>query len=68
MGDVKRTVSTVKSTSKKVAKAASQTKRKLSAWQRYLKNKTNHIKFSRGPKRGRLDLAKMSKAFKRSRK
>lgn len=68
MGDVKRTVSTVKSTSKKVAKAASQTKRKLSSWQRYLKNKSNHIKFSRGPKRGRLDLAKMSKAFKRSRK
>ena len=44
------------------------TKRKLSDWQKYLKNKSNHIKFKSGPKKGRLDLAKMSRAFKRSRR
>tara|TARA_Y100000361_G_scaffold151197_1_gene168188 strand:+ start:1102 stop:1380 length:279 start_codon:yes stop_codon:yes gene_type:complete len=42
--------------------------RKLSDWQKYLKNKKNHIKFKSGPKKGRLDLSKMSKAFKRSRR
>jgi len=68
IGDVKRTVSTVKSTSKKVAKATKGTTRKLSAWQRYIKNKSNSIKFKRGDEKGRLDLKKMSAAFKRSRK
>ena len=68
VGDVKRTVRDVKSTSKKAAKAATKTRRKLSAWQRYIKNKANHIKFKRGDKKGRLDLKRMSAAFKRSRK
>ena len=51
-----------------VKKAATKTKRKLSAWQKYIKNSKNHIKFKSGAKKGRLDLAKMSKAFKRSRR
>ena len=51
-----------------VKKAASKTKRKLSAWQRYIKNSNNHIKFKSGPKKGRLDLAKMARAFRRTRK
>lgn len=68
MADTQRTISNVKSTGKKVAKAASKTKRKLSSWQRYIKNKSNHIKFKRGEKKGRLDLKAMSKAFKRSSK
>jgi len=68
VGDVKRSVRSVKSTGKKVAKAAKTTKRKLSAWQRYIKNKSNHIKFKRGDRKGRLDLKAMSRAFKRSRK
>lgn len=68
MGDVKRTVRTAKSKSKKVAKAAKKTTRKLSGWQRYIRNKSNHIKFKRGDKKGRLDLKAMSKAFKRSKK
>lgn len=42
--------------------------RKLSDWQKYLKNKKNHIKFKSGPKKGRLDLSKMSRAFKRTRR
>ena len=44
------------------------TTRKLSNWQKYLKNKKNHIKFKSGPKKGRLDLSKMSRAFKKSRR
>ena len=51
-----------------VKKAATKTKRKLSSWQKYIKNSKNHIKFKSGAKKGRLDLAKMSKAFKRSRR
>jgi hypothetical protein len=43
-------------------------RRKLSDWQRYIKNKSNHIKFKSGKRKGQLDLAKMSKAFKRGRK
>ncbi len=42
--------------------------RKLSDWQKYIKNRKNHIKFKSGKRKGRLDLAKMSKAFKRSRR
>ncbi len=68
MGDVKRTGRAVKSTTKKVAKAAKKTTRKLSSWQRYIRNKSNHIKFKRGDKKGRLDLKAMSRAFKRSKK
>lgn len=68
VGNVRRTSRAVKSTVKEVAETATKTKRKLSAWQRYIKNKANHIKFKSGNRKGRLDLAKMSKAFKRSRK
>ena len=68
MGDVKRTSRSVKSTGKEVAKTAKKTKRKLSAWQRYLKSPRNQIKYKSGPKKGRLDLAKMAKAFKKSRR
>ena len=50
------------------SKAVKKTRRKLSKWQRYIKNRANHIKFKRGPKKGRLDLAAMSKAFKRGQK
>jgi hypothetical protein len=42
-------------------------RRKLSDWQRYIKNRSNHIKFKSGKRKGQLDLAKMSKAFKRGR-
>ena len=51
-----------------VKRTVAGTKRKLSAWQKYIKNKKNHIKFKSGPKKGRLDLGKMSKAFKRTRR
>lgn len=68
VGDVKRTTRRAKSTVKEVAKTAKKTKRKLSDWQRYIRNKSNHIKFKRGDRKGRLDLKAMSKAFKRSRK
>jgi hypothetical protein len=36
-------------------------KRKLSAWQKYIKNKRNHIKF----RDGKLNLKKMGVAFRR---
>mgnify|MGYP003152131189 CR=1 FL=1 len=42
--------------------------RKLSAWNRHVKNKKNHIKFKSGKRRGQLDLKKMSKAFKRGKR
>jgi polynucleotide 5'-kinase involved in rRNA processing len=43
-------------------------KRRLSDWQRYIKNPKNHIKFKSGKRKGQLDLAKMSRAYKRGRK
>ncbi len=43
-----------------VSKAPATKKRKTSKWNRYVKNKKNHIKF----KNGKLDLKKMAKKFK----
>lgn len=43
-------------------------KRKLNKWQRYIKQKKNHIKFKSGKNRGKLNLKAMSKAFKRGKK
>ena len=40
------------------------TKRKLSAWQKYIKNKRNHIKF----RDGKLNLKKMGVAFRRKKR
>lgn len=68
VGDVRRATRSVKAARAEVTKVAKKTKRRLSAWQRYIKNKRNHIKFKSGSRKGRLDLAKMSKAFKRSKK
>jgi hypothetical protein len=68
LGSAERSVRAVRDTVSKGKKVASKTQRKLSSWQRYLKSSSNHIKFKSGPKKGRLDLAKMSKAFKRSNK
>lgn len=67
-GDVKRVSSAVVETAKDVKTTAKKTRRKLSEWQRYVRNKTNHIKVKSGPRKGRLDLAAMSKKFKRRKK
>jgi len=42
--------------------------RKLNGWQKYIKKKSNHIKFKSGKNRGKLNLKAMSKAYKRSKK
>ena len=68
LGDASRAVKSVRTTAKEVAKTSKKTKRKLSDWQRYIRNKSNHIKFKRGERKGRLDLKAMSRAFKRSKK
>jgi len=39
-------------------------KRKLSAWQKYIKNKRNHIKY----RDGKLNLKKMAVAFRRKKR
>ncbi len=52
----------------KVAKKTKKVRRKLNDWQRYLRDKSNHIKFKSGKRKGQLDLAAMSKKFKRGRK
>ena len=43
-------------------------KRKLNSWQKYIKQKKNHIKFKSGKNKGKLNLKAMSRAFKRGRK
>jgi hypothetical protein len=61
--------STAKKAGKRaVKKVVKETPRKLSAWQKYIKRKANHIKFKSGPKKGMLNLKAMSKKFKRGRK
>lgn len=37
-------------------------KQRLSKWNRYVKNKKNHIRFKSGKNKGKLDLKKMAKA------
>tara|TARA_Y100000401_G_scaffold31906_1_gene23330 strand:+ start:11 stop:271 length:261 start_codon:yes stop_codon:yes gene_type:complete len=51
-----------------VKSGVTKTKRKLSDWNKYVKNKNNQIKFKSGKNKGKLDLAKMSRAFRRSRR
>ena len=46
----------------------SRKKRKLNTWQKYIKNKKNHIKYKSGKNKGKLNLKAMSKAFKRGKK
>lgn len=43
-------------------------KRKLNSWQRYLKSNKNKIFYKSGKNKGKLNLAAMSKAYKRGRK
>lgn len=43
-------------------------KRKKSAWQRYMGQKKNQIKFKSGPKKGQLNLKAMGKAYRKGRK
>ena len=66
--DAKRAATTTTKAVKETKKVATKTKRKLSEWQRYIRNKSNHIKFKRGDRKGRLDLKAMSKAFKKTRR
>lgn len=58
----------VEETLEEVKPVVKKKRRKLTDWQRYLKNRSNHIKFKSGKRKGQLDLAKMSKAFKKGRK
>ena len=60
----------VKKAGKNVVKksVSSGSKRVKSAWQKYMGQKKNQIKFKSGAKKGRLDLSKMSRAYKRTRR
>lgn len=40
--------------------------RKLSGWQRFIKNKRNHIKFKSGSKKGRLNLKAMAVKYRKT--
>lgn len=64
-GDAKRTGAVVVEAVEEIKQTAKKTKRKLSEWQRYVRNKSNHIKYKSGPRKGRLDLGAMAKKFRR---
>jgi len=68
LGNLSDTATVVTETVDEVKEVVKKKRRKLSDWQRYIRNKSNHIKFKSGKRKGQLDLAKMSKAFKRGRK
>lgn len=40
--------------------------RKLSSWQKYIKNKRNHIKFKSGSNKGKLNLKAMAVKFRKT--
>jgi len=68
LGNLSDTATVVTETVDEVKEVVKKKRRKLSDWQRYIRNKSNHIKFKSGKRKGQLDLAKMSKAYKRGRK
>lgn len=68
LGTIDNTIDIVETKAEEVVAVAKKKRRKLNDWQRYIRNKSNHIKFKSGKRKGQLDLAKMSKAFKRGRK
>jgi len=66
---VKETKRQVRKAGTKAAKkTATGVKRKLSAWQRYMKQKKNQIKFKSGDRKGMLNLKAMARKFKRGKK
>ena len=68
LGDVSGAIRTSRKAAQEVRKTVKKTARKLSAWQRYIKNRNNHIKHARGPRKGQLNLKKMSQQFKKTKK
>ena len=68
LGTIDNTVDIVETKTEEVVAVPKKKRRKLNDWQRYIRNKSNHIKFKSGKRKGQLDLAKMSKAFKRRKK
>lgn len=68
MGGASSAVRTVRSGTKKVVAAAKKTKRKVSAWQRYIGNRRNQIRFKSGAKKGLLNMKAMARKYKRSKK
>jgi len=60
----------VKKAGKDVVKKGvkSGSKRVKSAWQKYMANPANQIKFKSGPKKGRLNLKRMATAYRRGHK
>lgn len=65
LSTIDNTVSVVEAKAEEVVEVAKKKRRKLNDWQRYLRDKSNHIKFKSGKRKGQLDLAKMSRAFKK---
>ena len=68
MGGSNSSVSKPKSTKTTAASAPQKNKRKLSGWNRYVANPRNRILVKSGPRKGRLDLAKMAKKFRAGQK
>ena len=59
---------TVRAAKRTVQKARPVVKRAKSAWQKYIGNSKNQIKFKSGTKKGLLNMKAMAKKFKRSKK
>ena len=59
---------TVRSAKRTVQKARTVAKRAKSAWQKYIGQSKNQIKFKSGAKKGLLNMKAMAKKFKRGRK
>jgi len=64
-GSAQKTVASARRT---VAKAKPVVKRAKSAWQKYIGQSKNQIKFKSGSKKGLLNMKEMAKKFKRSKK
>tara|TARA_R100000388_G_C7200856_1_gene138410 strand:+ start:535 stop:798 length:264 start_codon:yes stop_codon:yes gene_type:complete len=68
MGGSNSSVSKPKSTQTQAGATPKKNKRKLSGWNRYVANPRNRILVKSGPRKGRLDLAKMAKKFRSGQK
>ena len=58
----------VKKVARDLKKEKSTRKRQLNDWQKFVKAKASQYKFKTGPKKGQVNLKKMSTDFKRSKR
>jgi polyhydroxyalkanoate synthesis regulator protein len=65
-GDARSAVRSAKKSVRSAKKVVSKVKRPLNSWQKYLKTNKNKFRYKSGKRKGQIDFAKASRAFKKT--